>query len=292
MRARSWGVVGGECGDGGVDAEELEIGDEVLDESVGFERGHVSAGGDDLWISGVELGDGFELDADGAACCGEDAKAHGVCGVEPEGPAFGFGHLEWEEREGGGVLVEGLEHHGEAGDDDAATEDALAVDEVDGDGGADVDDEACLLGAGVGGEGAEPAVLADGGGVVEVVLEGDGDVAADESDGVAIGERCGDVGDGGGCGGVDGSDGDGRGARGGFEESGEGGADGVVVGAGGDFDALEVGGGEEAEARAGVADTDGDEGLVHRDNGRAWRTSTLGAVTSGRGADVYMRGGW
>lgn len=180
-RGRSFVVVVGVFAeDALVEADEGEVGDEVLDDGVFLlQNGGIAAGGNDLWVGAVEVGGAFDLHADGAAEGGDDAEGHGVGGVLAEGPASGLGGSEGQVGEGGGALMEGAKHEAEPGEDDAAMEDALAVDEVDGDGGAGVDDHTGLFGAGEGGDGVEEAVLADGRVVIERVADGDGQVASE-----------------------------------------------------------------------------------------------------------------
>jgi hypothetical protein len=113
---------------------------------------------------------------------GAHAELHGVGGVLAVGASLGIGLGRVEFGEGVGVLVEGGEHHAHTRGDEAALEGALAVHEIDGDGGADVDDGAGLLGPLVRRDRVERTVASERRGVVEFVDEGDGQVGPDAHD--------------------------------------------------------------------------------------------------------------
>ena len=129
----------------------------------GEEAGGVAAGEDDLGIGSALaiLGDG-SLQGAGEHVVDPGADAGGGVVAEEGGiPAWG------QIRQEGGALGEGEQAHTQARQDAAALEAALGV-EVDGDGGAGVDDDAVLMGVVQGGgQEAAAAVEAEavGGGV-------------------------------------------------------------------------------------------------------------------------------
>ncbi len=150
----------GEALEGDVGGDEEFLTEGVLEEVAG------AAGGDQggfRFAAFLEFGgDGVEEGLDHAAETDEAADFHGVAG------GFSDRALDVEVvvqvGEEGGLFVEVLGHDAEAGSDDAAFVAAGGGDDVEGDGGSHVDDDAGEGEFRGGGDGVGEAVLADFGG--------------------------------------------------------------------------------------------------------------------------------
>lgn len=138
------------------DAIEGEVWGDGMDEFPALEEGiGVAAGGDDIGPEAEGSGVVFDEFFDHAADAVVDAVEEGLFGVLAEG---GGRDGEFDEREFGGSLLEGLEHGGSARGDGTAEEFAAVVAAIDGDGGAGIDDDAGFLHLFVGGGDIEDAV--------------------------------------------------------------------------------------------------------------------------------------
>lgn len=258
---------------------EGEVGVDGADfgEAVGHELG-VAAGGDDGEFAGGEGAFEFrDQFADEAAVAVDGADEHGFLGTLSDRrldfPDFDAG-------EEGGFFVQVIGHGGEAGGDDAAGVTAAGVDDVEGDGGAEVDDDDGGAVGVSGGDGIGEAIGADGGGFG--VIEADAaEGAVGEEEGaepVVISEQV--AGGAGGAG--DDAAGDGAAAGGTAEHA----ADGFDGGArdevaGGHVDVGEqVFGGGEADVAMSVADVEQEQAGMGVDLALGVRGSFHGGTAS------------
>ena len=162
-------------------AHQLQVRDDALDEFV-IAKQHlrVAAGGDDQRVGAVAICVLLGQVPHHAANAMEYSLEHGLGGVLAEGLLQGG--LEGDLRERCGATVERGELHRCARRDGSAMEGPLAIDEVDRDGGARIDDDAGLLDGLPRASGAEEAIDARERLGIEVAADGHRQVIADAPD--------------------------------------------------------------------------------------------------------------